>query len=91
MNVCSKRDRTKRQRIADLGRSLFAGRHASARLQTFRCQNVAQFAVAIFDERNARRTIRIVFDADHLRGDVTLPTFEIDLAIFLLMTAADMT
>src|SRR5262249_57245260 len=45
--------------------------------------------MGVFDERNARRAIRIVRDPDHFRRDPVLATLEINLAIFVFVTTAD--
>jgi hypothetical protein len=43
------------------------------------------------DQRDARGTVRVVFDGDDLGGDVALFALEIDDAVFLFVTAANVT
>ena len=79
------------QRVSELRRRLRSGHHFRATRQSIRREDVAHLAVGIFDQSNARRTVRIVFDADDFRGDAMLAAFEIHLAILLLVPATDVT
>src|SRR5712672_4613270 len=53
-------------------------------------QNVAFLAVRVMQERQTRRTVRVVFNGRNLRWDALLLTPEIDGAVLLLMAAAAM-
>src|SRR5262245_52982363 len=52
-------------------------------------QDVATLPVEVVEERDARRAVRIVFDARHPRRHAVLVTTEVDQAIALLVAAAD--
>src|SRR5207253_1631719 len=60
-------------------------------IQTFRRENVALLAIRISNERQVRRTIRIVLEGLHLGGHVEDVAMEIDDAVKLFVTAAAMT
>src|SRR5678815_4019387 len=68
------RARTRRDRVADG--------------ETFRVQDVALLAVRVRDERDARRTVRIVLDRRDRRGHAVLVALEVDDAVLALVTAA---
>ena len=59
-----------RKRVADFRRRIFARRHLGADFETVRREDVALLAVAIFEQRNARGPIRIVFDRHDVGHDV---------------------
>src|SRR5207253_7785875 len=59
--------------------------------QPARCEDVTDFAVAVFDEGDSGRAIWIVLDRQHLSRYAALLPFEINLAIFLLVPAAYVT
>ena len=59
--------------------------------QSIRRENVTQLAIRIFNKSDARGAIRVVLDRGHFCGDAAFAPFEINLAIFLFMTAADVT
>jgi hypothetical protein len=90
VNVSAKRNRAKRQRISQIRRRIIPGRDCRSDAETVGCKNVTQLAIRIFNKGNARGPIRVVLDSDYFGGDTVLAPFEIDFAIFLFMTAADM-
>ena len=89
MNACAERNRAKRKRVANFRRGVLAGGDACADAQAVRREDVTLLAVGIFDQRNARGAIRIVFDPDHFGRDAVLAAFEIDHAVMLLVATAD--
>ncbi len=60
-------------------------------LQPFGLKNVTLLAIGVRQQRDARRTVRIVFDADHGRGNAGLVALEVDDAKLLFVPAADKT
>jgi len=62
--------------------------HRIANLQALRCENVSQLAIGIFDQRDERGAVRIIFQPLDGRRDVKLAALEIDDPVSLLMTAA---
>ena len=80
----------KRQRIPQVRRNVISGLNGRSDLKSIRRENVTQFAIGVLDESNARRAIRVVLDAYHFRRDTVLAPFKIDFAIFVFVTAADM-
>ena len=89
VNVSAKRNDSKRQRISQFRCNIVPGADSRSDLQSVRRENVTQLAIRIFNESNAGGAVRIVLDPDNLRRNTTLAPFEIDFAIFLLVTAAD--
>src|ERR1041385_5325074 len=85
----AERNRAERQRISNLRRDILAGGNARTDTQSFRRENVAQFAIAIFNKSDASRAVRIVFDPEHFSRHAALAPFEIDLAVMLFVAAAD--
>ncbi len=57
--------------------------------QTIGVNDVALFAIRIVQQRDARRTVGIVFDRRHRGRDAELVALEIDHAVRLLVPAAD--
>src|SRR5262245_56679329 len=90
VNIRAKGNRAERQRISYLRRSIVAGGDGCSDSKAIWRENVTQLAIRIFDEGNARGAVRVVLDPDHLCWDTALAPFEINFAIFLLMTAANM-
>src|SRR6185437_2522340 len=82
------RHRAQRHRIARLHVDLVARDHGVADGEALRGQDVSEFAVLVFDERDEGRAIGIVFKALDFRRHVELAALEIDEAITLLVTAA---
>src|SRR4051794_39131559 len=89
VNIGSERNCAKRQRVAQVRRNIVPCRDARANLKAVRRENVTYFTIAVFNESNARRAIRVVLDADHFRRDAVFAPFEIDFAILLLVAAAN--
>jgi len=89
VNVCAERNRAKRQRVPQIGRDIVAGRNCRSNAESVGRENVTQLAIRVFNESDARRTVRIVLDPHHLSDDSALAPYEIDLAIFLFVTTAD--
>src|SRR5437870_381804 len=89
VNVSAKGNGTKRQRISQIRRSVISGDDSRTDSKSVRRENVTQFAIRIFDESNAGGAVRVVLDPDYFSWDIALASFKIDLAIFLLMAAAD--
>ena len=78
------------QRIARQNFRARAVLHRHAHFQAHRLQNVALLAIRIMQQGNARRTVRVVFDRRHFRGNPGLLAPEIHVAVFLLVPAAAM-
>src|SRR6516162_4662884 len=91
VNVRAERNRAQRQRIPEIRRNIVAGDNLGSDLKPIRSEDVAHYAIGELNKSDARRAIRVVFNADHFRGHTVFTTFEIDLAIMLLVTAADVT
>ena len=47
-------------------------------LQPLRCQDIRLFAIFVFQKRDKRRPVRVVFNTFHGRGRIELRTLEID-------------
>src|SRR5947207_13711020 len=89
VDVSAERNRAKRQRVSEVGRDILSGHDCRSNTESIRCKNVTQLAIRIFNKSDSRGTVRIILNPDYFRGDAMLAPFEIDLAILLLMTAAD--
>src|ERR1700733_9224560 len=66
---------------------MLAGNDRVAGRQALRRQNISEFAVLIFDERDEGGAVWIVFDPFDLGRHIELAALEVDLAIGLLMAA----
>jgi hypothetical protein len=82
------RDVLERKRVARKNVDVVAGDHRIADLQAERLQDVALLAVGVGDERDARRTIRVVLDRRDFARDVFLVPLEVDDAVQPLVAAA---
>ena len=82
-------NRLERQRIANLRRSRRPARNGSADLDARRRDDVTLFAVLVLQQRQPRRTHRIIFDRRHRRLHTVLVALEIHEADFLLVPAAN--
>src|SRR5581483_3471004 len=89
MNVSAERNRTKRQRVSQIRSDINARSNRGSYSQSIRRKNIAHLAVRIFNQSNARRAIRVVLDAEDFCRHTVLASFEINLAVFLLVTAAN--
>ena len=83
------RDVAQRQRVADLDRGVAARDHLVAGLQALRRDDVAALAVDVAQQRDVRGAVRIVFDALDARRNAFLVALEVDDAVMLLVTTAD--
>src|SRR5690606_32881567 len=54
-----------------------------------RCEDIGEFAILVFDERDERGAVGIVFDPFHGSRHVPLATLEVDEAVLLLVTTGD--
>ena len=91
MNHRTERDILERQRVAAFDVGLLARFEQIADLDPDGCQDVTLLAVAVMQERDARRPVGIVFDRRNLRRDRIFRALEIDDAILLAVAAALMT
>src|SRR5262249_22010107 len=89
VNVCAERNCPQRQRIAELRRDIIAGDNFRADLQPVWREDVTHLAVGVFNKSYSRRAVRVVLDSDYFRGDAVLAAFEIDFAVMLFVSAAD--
>src|SRR5438132_2558244 len=55
VNIRSERNCTKRQRVPQIRCNIVPGGNGRSNLKSVRCENVAYFAIAVFNESNARR------------------------------------
>jgi len=78
-----------RQRITHQNIRVRAAHHLLPHLQPFRLKDVTLLAVGIGQQRNPRRAVGIVFNADHGGRNPGLVALEIDNPQLALMTAAD--
>ncbi len=78
------------QRVARKNVRPFPVLHRHAHFQAHRLQNVALLAVGIVQQRDSRRTVRIVFDGRHLGRDSRLVAPEIDRPVAPRVPAAAM-
>jgi hypothetical protein len=90
MNIRAQRNGAKRQRIPQIRRNIIPSINGRSNLKSIWREDVTQFAIGVFDESNARRAIRVVFNPNHFRRDTVLTAFKIDFAILVFVTAADM-
>ena len=79
----------KRHGIARLNIRALAGDDRVADREALRRENIGPFAVLIFNERDERRTVRVVFKALDGSGHVEFAALEIDEAVSFFVTAAD--
>src|SRR5439155_8556434 len=89
VNVRAEGNGAKRQRISQLRRGIVPSSNHRSGSKSVRRENVTQFAIGIFDASYAGRAVRVVLNPDNLPCDTALAPLKIDLAIFLLMAAAD--
>ena len=77
------------QGIADQDVGFGSGRNRGADHQTFGRDDVALLAIRIVQQRDARRTVRIVFDRGDFRRNAEFVALEIDDPVSLLVAARD--
>src|SRR5207245_5124261 len=90
VDLRSGRDVLERQAVADARLGVRSGNDRVADPQVLRRDDVALLAVAVHDEREARRAVRVVLDRRYLRGDPVLVALEVDDAVVPLLAAATM-
>src|SRR5580693_5542039 len=78
-----------RQRVAHKNVGIRTTDHLLPHLQAFGLKDVALLAVGIRQQRYARRTVRIVLNADHGRRNSGLVALEVNDAQLALVPAAD--
>src|SRR5262249_30879236 len=74
-----------RQSVARSDFGLRTGHNGHVSLEVLRGEDVALFAVLIFDKGDEGGTVRVVFEAQHLGGNAVLGALEIDEAVTLLV------
>src|SRR5262245_39904003 len=80
-------DVLQRQRVPDQNVGRGAVDDRLAHREAARGDDIALVPVGVLDQRDARRTVRVVLDARHLSGDVLLVAAEVDDAVRLLVPA----
>ena len=83
------RNRLERKRIADFRRRRRPAGNFCADFHADRRDDVTLFAVRVFEQRQTRRTHRIIFNRRDRRFHAVLVALEIHEADFLLVPAAD--
>src|SRR4051794_34654946 len=86
----AERDVRERQGVADAGLGLRAGEDHVTDLQAVRQEHVALLAVAVEEEPDAGRPVRVVLDRREPGGHAELVAPEVDPAVVLLLAAAAM-
>src|SRR5512143_2016582 len=84
-------DRGHRERIPRLDVGLGARQHGIAHLKAERCDDIALLSISVMEESDARRSIRIVLNLRHFRGDADFIAPEVDHPVFFLVPAAPVT
>src|SRR5665213_1875455 len=87
----AERNVPQRHRIAGLDGRIGAGADFIAGHDALGRENVAALAILVEDERNVRGPVRIVFDGLNDARNAVLVALEVDEAVLLPRTAADMT
>src|SRR5687768_10101894 len=82
-------DLRQREGIAHQDVGVLAGGDHRAHCQAVRREDVALLAVDVVQQRDVRGAVRVVLDRRDLRGDPALVALEVDVAILLLVPAAD--
>src|SRR5947207_11828645 len=76
--------------MPDIRRCVITRRDLGTNLEAVRREDVALLAIAVLEQCDAGSPVRIVLDRSDLGHDAAFPALEIDLAVFLFVTAADM-
>jgi hypothetical protein len=84
-------DFRQRKGITHFRGGIFAGHDARTKLELRWCKDVGTLTILVLDESDTGGTIRVVLDTDDLGGLVAAETFEVDQAVTLVMTTADVT
>ena len=87
VNGRSQRNALQRQRVAGLDIRLRTGFQLIAHLQPMRRQDVPFLTISVVQQGNTRGAVRIILDRRHLRRDIELVPFEIDLPVRTLVPA----
>src|SRR5690606_33015733 len=89
--VADRADRhlAEQHRVARLHVDAFAGDDLVARGHALRREDVGQFTVVVLDQRDEGGAVGIVLDPLDRALDVPLAPLEVDVAVLLLVTAAD--
>src|SRR5262245_19476283 len=88
MNAHSKRNPAQWQAISDPWLNFFAASHPVGGPQPMGRKDVSLLTIVILEERDSRRPIRVVFDADYGSLHVVFLALEIDDPIHPLVAAA---
>src|SRR6266566_4258386 len=88
VDLSAGRDVLERQAVADARLRVRSGDHGVANAQIVRRDDVALLAVAIHDQRETRRAVRVVLDRRHLRGNPVLVALEVDDPVIPFLAAA---
>lgn len=89
VDACSQWDEAERESVAEIWSDLRTGRELGSHLQALRGENVGERTVFVLQESNPGRAVWIIFDSNNNSRTVLLVALEIDHAVFLLMTTAD--
>src|SRR5688572_17165560 len=84
-------DLRQRQGIAHQDVGFFTGHDRRADREAARREDVALLAVDVVQQGDVRGAVRVVLDRRDLRGNPALVALEIDVAVLLLVAAADET
>lgn len=85
----SERDVAEWQCVSEIRSGFRAGAELGSDLEAVWCEDVGEGAIIIFQKSNPGRAVWIILDPDDSSGAILLAAFEVDDAVFLLMTTAD--
>jgi len=91
MNARAEGNGAERKGITQLRCSVIASYNIGTNRQPVWSEDVAQLPIGISNEGDAGAAVRVVLDSDYFRGNPAFLPLEINLALFLFVTAADMT
>src|SRR6266566_9779226 len=91
VHVGAERDLAQWKCVADPAVRALAGDDLVPNRKSLRVQDVALLSILVLDERDARGTVRIVFDLAHRRRHPVLVALEVDDAIHALVSTANAT
>lgn len=86
VDQCTERDVTKLEAVAGQNVCAFPAHDLRADTETLGGQDVALFAIGIFQQRDAARSVRIVFDRDDIGSHRILVSLEVDDSVFALVS-----
>src|SRR5690606_29954271 len=84
----AERDLAKRERVPDPDVRARTAHHRVSLLQSPRVQDVTLLPIGVMDQRDVRRTVRIVLDLGNPTGDAELVALEVDPTLQALRAAA---